>query len=106
MTEEIIIDEKSLQAVLKRCDYLEQENKELKEQAQLDGECIDKLIEARDMYANALEEIRGILLLPDMPEVKEQTIITSTMLDEIVRANRENKLQKIKQTIYEVLGND
>lgn len=37
---------------------LEQENKELKEQAQLDGECIDKLIEARDMYAKALEEIR------------------------------------------------
>ena len=36
---------------------LEQENKELKEQAQLDGECIDKLIEARDMYAKALEEI-------------------------------------------------
>ena len=38
-----------------------------------------------------------------MPEVKEQTIITATMLDEIVRANRENKLQKIKQTNYEVL---
>lgn len=41
------------------CSKLEQENKELKEQAQLDGECIDKLIEARDMYAKALEEIKN-----------------------------------------------
>ena len=41
---------------------LEKENKELKEQAQLDGECIDKLIEARDMYAKALEEIKNKLL--------------------------------------------
>lgn len=32
----------------------------LKEQAQLDGECIDKLIEARDMYAKALEEIKNL----------------------------------------------
>ena len=50
----------------KNCYYkqlkrLEQENKELKEQAQLDGECIDKLIEARDMYRSALEEIREVL---------------------------------------------
>lgn len=44
----------------KQLKRLEQENKELKEQAQLDGECIDKLIEARDMYAKALEEIREI----------------------------------------------
>lgn len=45
---------------------LEQENKELKEQAQLDGECIDKLIEARDMYAKALEEIKSICSNQDL----------------------------------------
>ena len=45
----------------KQLKRLEQENKELKEQAQLDGECIDKLIEARDMYRSAVEEIREVL---------------------------------------------
>lgn len=63
----------------------------------------DRLHQMQKALAS-LEEIREILLLPDMPEVKERTIITSTILDEIVRANRENKLQKIKQTIYEVLN--
>lgn len=101
-----------------QCEHLYNENKDLsedvlrleqenKEEKKAYNECMYYLAcmtEQRNKLKIALEEIREILLLPDMPEVKEQMIITSTMLDEIVRAKRENKLQKIKQTIYEVLN--
>jgi hypothetical protein len=90
MTEEIIINEKSLQAVLKRYDELEQENKELKEwkdkvvklfesacrckylNEETDicsytnekciniNKCAYKYQELSDNYRSALEEIRVI----------------------------------------------
>lgn len=61
MTEEIIINEKSLQAVLKRCDYLEQENKELKEKVKARENELANMAEQANMrintYRSALEEI-------------------------------------------------
>ena len=67
MTEEIVINEKSLQAVLKRYDELEQENKELKiklssTKCYLCGEGFltpegAELYEEKENYRSALEEI-------------------------------------------------
>ena len=59
MTEEIIINEKSLQAVLKRYDELEQENKELKEMYRLSClKCEYKNTKADvEKYRSSLEEI-------------------------------------------------
>ena len=53
--------ELTIEELIKENVSLEQENARLKEEAQLDGECIDKLIEVKDIYKQALEEIRGIL---------------------------------------------
>lgn len=89
---------------------LKEENKELKKlKFKSDGiELLQdanlNLHNANVKYRQALQEIRDIILSPEIIDEETKKLHTSEELDNIVRWHREDKLSKIQAKINEVIG--